>query len=145
MKRVIVVFLVSVMALLGSCAQSDNRTTSNYDDFIQSLTENGFQYSEEEPDTDSFLSVARRPLWIGDDIISVYEYESNSAMEADAACIDKSGFSIDLPDRGAKISWVSNPYFFKKDKMIINYVGVNEQILVFLGESFGKPFAGHTG
>ena len=148
MKRIIALFFLFALPVtllsLVSCTKSDNKETSNYAFFIQLLAENGFQYTEENPDTEfSFLSVARKPVLIGDDIISVYEYESNAAMEADASCIDKSGFSVMLPDRGSNISWVSNPYFYKKDMIIVNYVGENERILAFLSESFGEPFAGH--
>jgi hypothetical protein len=149
MKRILALFshfaLAIALIFLVSCTQSNNNETLDYDAFVQLLTENGFQYTEESPDAAfSFLTVACRPIRIGDDIISVYEYESNEKMEADAACIDKSGFSVKFPDRGTNISWVSDPYFYKRGMIIVNYVGINEDILAFLGENFGEAFAGHT-
>jgi hypothetical protein len=145
MKKVFVLFLIGLLFLLVSCKQADNRTKLDYTAFLALLEKNGIHYYEEVSDADSFLSVERKPIWIGDDTINVYEYESNDEMEADASCIDKNGFSINVPGRNVKISWVSNPYFYKKDLIIVNYVGVNEHILAFLSESFGDSFAGHAG
>ena len=74
-----------------------------------------------EIDNDSFLSVPRKPILIGDEIISVYVYESNKDMEQDSKYIGKDGCSIFRPGNSVEISWVSLPHFFKKDTLIINY------------------------
>ncbi|MCL2766756.1 MAG: hypothetical protein FWD21_03630, partial [Peptococcaceae bacterium] len=89
------------------------------------------------------LSVAVRYLLIGDEVLAIYEYSSKKAMESDADSIDKSGFSVSFPDRSTQVSWVSDPYFFKKDLIIVNYVGTDESIISFLKENFGDQFAGH--
>ena len=136
----------TVLALTACTDKKDDATVGqlgDYDAFLASLTETGFRYNEDKPDTDSFLSVTRKPIWIGDEIISIYEYESSAAMEADAAGIDNSGFSISSQGKHTNVSWVSNPYFFKKDTLIINYVGENDDIIRFLSSKFGTPFAGY--
>ena len=139
--------ILVVLVLVAGCSDKNDNATErqlgDYDAFLVLLTENGFSYTEDKPDTDSFLSVTRRPIWIGDEIISIYEYESRNAMDADAAGIDSSGFSMSSQGRHTNVSWVSNPYFFKKDTLIINYVGENDDIIRFLSSNFGLPFAGY--
>jgi len=115
-----------------------------YTSFIALLVDNGFQPTETGTETDSFLSVPERPVFIDDYIITIFEYSSNALMEADAGYIDASGLSIRVPGKEAKISWVSYPHFFKKDTLIINFVGENERILDFLYANLGKPFAGYS-
>ena len=114
-----------------------------YTTLIALLADNGFLFTETEKETDGFLSVPGRYVYIGDDIITIYEYPSDTLMETDAGYIDISGFSIHVPGKEVHISWVSIPHFFKKDTLIVNYVGMNERILDFLYANFGEPFAGN--
>ena len=125
--------------MFASCKQ-ENHTIASYESFLSLLEEKGFHYVEEKADTRSYLSVERKPIVIGDEIISVFEYGSNTAMEADAACIEPDGYGT---TNGVRISWVSYPYFFKKDTIIVNYVGENERILTFLKKNYGDVFAGY--
>jgi len=128
--------------LLSSCT---NQEKLNYTAFLELLESNGFSFEEIEdnPNHGSMLSVRLKFIGIGDDVIAIYEYASNRTMERDSDTIDKSGFSISRRDGGTHISWMSNPYFFKKDLIIVNYVGENEQIIGFLNKTFGSVFAGH--
>ena len=131
------------MSLFVSCAKKASGDDFDYKALSESLTESGFSYVEETPDSDfSFLSVARQPLIVGDEIISVYEYKSNKDMEKDSKYVDKNGLGISKPGGGVRISWISKPYFFKRGKLIVNYVGEDEKILSFLTEHFGSEFAG---
>jgi hypothetical protein len=116
----------------------------NYKILLALLEANGFSYEEVGTSSiaESFLSVSSKPVYIGDDLLVIYEYDSNEAMESDSSYIDKSGFSIMLPDKGVEISWVSDPYWFYKDFIIVNYVGENVQIINFLHETLSF-FAGH--
>ena len=143
MKKAVAFFMIGTVIMLASCRQDRPEIVSDYAIFLSLLDENGFQYSEEKVDTDSYLSVDRKPIWIDDEIISVFEYESNAAMEEDAAGIDKDGCIISNQGRKTIIDWVSTPYFFKKDTLIISYVGKYERILDFLNKNYGNAFAGY--
>ena len=143
MKKKMLFLCIVSMLLFMSCAKKSADNDFDYKAFLALLTESGFSYVEEELDsTLNFLSVARRPLFIGDEVISVYEYESNQKMEKDSKYVDKNGLGISRPGNGVRISWISTPYFFKKGRLIVNYVGKDEQILNFLTEHLGSEFAG---
>lgn len=157
MKKIIFLILALVICL-SACNSVDEasgitESTDNAlitpieprktESFLEIFDKSGFEYTiGEEKSSDSFFSVERQYILIGDDIISFYEYDTNEAMEADAACVDSGGCSINVPGRSVCISWVSLPHFYKKDNVIINYVGENEQILDFLEENYGEEFAG---
>ena len=142
MKKAVAIIVIGLVVVMTSCKQGSPQTVSDYADFLSLLEEYGFQFSEDKADVASYLSVERKPVWIDDEIVSVFEYESNAAMEADASGIDRGGYTINNQGRYTHIDWVSTPYFFKKDTLIINYVGENERILAFLYESYGTAFAG---
>jgi len=150
MKKRTFSFILSAIFILGclfGCAAAREEGL-DYSAFLELLAENGLQYDEAEPYACSFLYRTCNPVLIADEIISVYEYDSNAAMEADAACISRDGFSISFPDsedgfgRAVNISWIALPHFFKKDTILVNYVGEDERILAFLRENLGAEFAG---
>lgn len=134
--------MLAALLLLSSCAKDTKESKSDYAAFLGLLTENEFQYTEEKPNADSFLSVEQKPIFIGEEIISIYEYNSTQEMEKDSAYIDKDGCGISRPGEEVKIDWISSPHFFKQDTLIINYVGEDELILKFLTENYGAEFAG---
>ena len=116
----------------------------DYAAFTDLLRENGLSVRE-EPTGDGFLSVESKAVWVGENLLSVYEYPSNKDMEKDAQHIHPGGASFDFPEEGrsAKVSWASYPHFFKKDLLIVLYVGEDEELVGFLREHLGEPFAGY--
>jgi len=122
----------------------------NYAAFLELLESSGFTFEEAYTNPPDWLSVGTRIIRIGDELITIYEYDSNEAMENDSVFISPSGFSIERPDPtnegysfGVEISWVSWPYWFKRDYVIVLYVGENRLIIDILTEIFGNNFAGH--
>ena len=113
--------------------------------FLELLKGNGFIYDDiidGAQGLDGILSDNAKTIILGDEIISVYEYNSNEEMEMDAGYISTDGFGITSPNSGVQISWVSTPYWFKSDMIVVLYVGENNKIIDFLLETFGQPFAG---
>ena len=64
-------------------------------------------------------------------------------MEEDASYIHEGGTSYN-GENAAEISWVSYPHFFKKDNIIVLYVGENLETINALEEIIGLQFAGYT-
>jgi hypothetical protein len=40
------------------------------------------------------------------------------------------------------INWVSDPHFYRTDKLLTLYIGTNEEIIELLNEGLGPQFAG---
>ena len=137
MKRLVGVLLVVV--LMSSCGIGEPKM--DYPGFLSLLSDNGIQYTE-APAEDSFLSVPRRPVTIGDETIGVYEYKNNKLMEFDAGYIDPKAECVTLPEKTSCLTWISYPYFFKQGRIIVNYDGENQVLIDLFTQTFGESFAG---
>jgi len=129
----------------------------DYTYFLEVLRDSGFHYRliETTSAENGFLSVEQKVVLVADTEIQfsetdyermmVYEYSSTELMESDSENIGSDGYSIYNQYTGtiSYITWVQSPYFFKKDLIIVNYVGDNERIIGFLKDTFGDVFAGH--
>jgi len=124
--------------------KTDKAETLNYENFLTLLENNGFAIGDELPEENDWFSVIGKIVVIDGAPFYVYEYASNSAMEKDSKYVGSSGYSINNTDAGcsAEIDWVSTPHWFKKDVLIVLYVGEDERIIDFLKETFGNVFAG---
>ena len=78
----------------------------------------------------------RRILANGSEI-AIYEFEEADYADEIAKTISPDGQRVGL----SFISWISKPHFYKKGKIIIQYVGEDLEILERLGDILGKPIA----
>jgi len=118
----------------------------DYAAFLELLAKDGFSFVEHEkaPAEHSILSVGYTTIYIDGKSITIYEYVSNALMETDSDYIDKSGHLISFPDRDIENTYISYPHFFKKDKIIVRFIGADERILKFLKTNLGGAFAGYS-
>lgn len=63
-------------------------------------------------------------------------------MEKDASYVSPDGFSYKTGFKNVSISWISKPHFFKRDNIIVLYVGEDKDIINHLENLLGKQFAG---
>ena len=155
MKKILPFFYIAIalfLLLLASCgnagdsSEKRNGDLMNYVTFLELVSDSGFIYEEggEIGFPDSHLSVSCKTIMMGNnEIISVYEYPTEEEMENDSKYIDISGSSFHFPNKDTKVSWPSYPHFFKKELLIVNYVGESAEILSFLKKTLGGPFAGY--
>lgn len=142
MKRIVLISLliVTIIFLFG-CSKQISDTA--YQDLMSNLEKMDFSIATEDVEKD-ILQGQRKWLTINEnENISVYLYESNEKMEEDASYVDKGGSSYTNGIKNVEVSWVSYPHFFKKDNIIVLYVGENPEIISALAELLGAQFAGH--
>ncbi len=92
-----------------------------------------------------FLPTTRKRMVLGEEAIDIYLYSNNKKMEKDSENIDSGGCqytSTGIFSKNFNVSWVSEPHFYKKGKIIVLYVGTNEKIISDLKDIFGEEFAG---
>lgn len=70
--------------------------------------------------------------------VQVFEYPSAAAAEAQAALVSPNGRTI----AAVKPHWLGPPHFFRSGKLIVLYVGNDEQVLRALQARLGPAFAG---
>lgn len=141
MKKIVLIILLIVTAIfLFACSKQISDTA--YKDLITNFEKMDFSIAAEDVEKD-ILQGQRKWLTInGNENISVFLYESNEKMEEDASYVDKGGSSYNNGKNDVQISWVSLPHFFKKDNIIVLYVGENLEIINALEDLLGPQFAG---
>ena len=70
--------------------------------------------------------------------IQVFEYESAEAMEQEAAQVAPDGGSVGT----SMMMWMDAPHFYKTGRIIVLYVGSDENMLNLLRQVIGDQFAG---
>lgn len=70
--------------------------------------------------------------------IIVYEYNSGSDLAKDAARISGNGSFID----GKQYAWQGAPHFYKNGRVLVLYLGSDQNTLALLSYVVGQPFAG---
>lgn len=142
-KKIILILLLLITTIsLFGCSKQISETA--YNDLITNLEKMDFSIIAEDVEED-ILQGQRKWLTINEkENITVYLYESNEMMEEDASYIHEGGISYNNGKNDIKISWVSYPHFFKKDNIIVLYVGEDLEIINALEEIVGLQFAGYT-
>lgn len=136
----ILLFVMLSISFWGCSKQIEEKT---YLDFITKLNKLNFKIEAEDVEED-ILQGQRKWLTLNEEEhISVYLYENNEKMEEDASYIDSGGASYDNGKNSVKISWASLPHFYKKDNMIVLYVGQNVDITNALEQIVSVQFAGY--
>ena len=112
--------------------------------FASLLRRSGFRVAEIGlMERHEVLAGERRYILLeGGELFNTYQYGSNAETEKESRYIDRGGCSFTSPDSAMKVTWVSEPHFFKKGRIIVCYVGTNEKILRLLNKAFGPEFAG---
>ena len=111
----------------------------NYDKFINILKTQGYTVNEimqsENETRHTFFSVYQQYCDVNGQRISVYEFPDVSTADSQAKTISKDGFSIG----NAMISWIDKPHFYKQGKLIVGYIGSNNELLGSLKKILGEP------
>ncbi len=141
MKKIVLIIILIITAIFAfACSKQISDTA--YKDLITNFEKMDFSITAEDVDKD-ILQGQRKWLTINEnENISVFLYESNEKMEEDASYVNKGGSSYNNGKNDVQISWVSLPHFFKKDNIIVLYVGENLEIINALEELLGPQFAG---
>jgi hypothetical protein len=84
-----------------------------------------------------FLSVSAQLLQVNGADIQVFEYGSATRADSDASKVSPMGSPIGQ----SQVSWMDTPHFYKRDRVIVLYVGHSADVLRMLEEVLGAPFA----
>jgi hypothetical protein len=140
MKAKLLVLIVGLLAFVITACSSTAApgTPESADELIAALEAQGLGVSKGQRLEADLFSVPALLLEGAEGSLQVMEYSDQAAAEADAGMVDASGSSIGT----AQPFWVDVPHFFKSGKLIVLYVGSDEQVLSTLEAVFGPQFAG---
>jgi len=85
-----------------------------------------------------FFSVSGQILAVEGEDVQVFRYATAAAARREAGRVSPDGSSVGT----STMSWMSTPHFFRKDNLIVIYVGDNAAVLRALAAVLGAQFAG---
>lgn len=156
MKRYmgLLLMIVCVIALNGCNKNNAAETETNsrmegaVEDISALFTEKGYSVECESVEQ-QILSGERYRVVLDGDLdkqIVVYVYDNSEEASTDAGYIDESGEYVIVTDgemaTRTDIEWTSVPHYYLHDNMIVQYVGLDENILALLSQFCGEQFAG---
>jgi hypothetical protein len=96
-----------------------------------------------------FFSMPRQVITVNDAEVVVMEYADMATAEAEAAFVSPDGGKFSIPDRSKPwvvmtrlIDWSATPHFYKRGRLIVQYVGDNPAVIGALETVLGPQFAG---
>jgi hypothetical protein len=145
--------LLPIALLLASCGTSANARKDapalDYAAFVERLRGAGAAVEQEGDIAASPFSLPlARSIRVNGQHVAVYEYQSASAAQADAARLSPDGGTYTTRDpSGAQqssiiIDWESRPRWYQAGRLIILYVGIDSAMATLLERQLGAPFAG---
>jgi hypothetical protein len=146
-RSILGILLLTVLLLVSGCTKSKPQLTEDNEkdlaNMITYLEDQGYESSVEEADSDIFPGIRMR-IKIESEVLEVYLYKNPTILEEVASGIGKDGSSYQNKSKTKviEISWVSEPHFFKRNTMMVQYIGENENILKLLTAYLGPQFAG---
>jgi hypothetical protein len=113
-------------------------SVTDYASLIDSLRAAGVNVEPQGEVDQPFFSVKGRMIKVHSEDVQVFEYSTASAADAEAALVSPDGRGVGR----TKLHWVGPPHFYKKEKVLVLYIGDNDQVLKALEAVLGPQFAG---
>jgi len=126
--------------LVSSCAKNtqENKNVMDYDNFVQEMAKDSVKIEMSGQLTESFIGAVPKIIKIDNAEAQIFEYSNESEMERNSAEINSDGSSVG----NTMITWIDKPHFFKRGKIIMLYLGKDNNTLAKIEKILGKQFAG---
>ena len=134
--------IIAVVLIVGSVFYIINKANSNEAldaiAFFDKLEKYEPGIRAENTSKVIFFNVEAKNIKIGEGKIQIFEYPSAEEMEKEASRISDDGYQV----KNVMINWIKPPHFYKKDSLLIVYLGENRSIMDELEKIVGKQFKG---
>jgi hypothetical protein len=110
----------------------------DYDGLASALRAQGARVEPGEPVEQPFFSVRGRFLRVNGEDVQVFQYASAEAVATEAARVSPDGGTIGT----SKPFWAGPPHFYRRDRLIVLYVGENAAVRTPVERVMGPQFAG---
>ena len=131
--------LVILTALQTPAPGASTRFTS--DDLMRALRREGVAvtgHGRAARDAFPFLAPRAIRLSVAGDEVDVFEYATAAAARNEMAHVSPTGSPVGT----YQVTWLAPPRFYRKDRVIVLYVGTNPAVVRALDAILGPPFAG---
>jgi hypothetical protein len=142
-QNMVSVFLSLFLLFAGSCSEATPSpvggvVVEDHTSLVAALQAAGAVVEIGDPIIQTFFDPEGRVIKVNGQDVQVFEYESNEAMEAEAAQVKQNGGTI----KNEMIMWTDVPHFYKTGRIIALYLGVDESLTSLFEKVMGRQFAG---
>jgi hypothetical protein len=138
--------IAAVLTTVAGCDHTNPGGPSSLqttDGLVQALSKQGLVVVDrgtEPRESFPFFSIQSRRINAAGEDVHVFEYPTAAAMMSDAAKVSPTG----TPIGQTQITWIAPPRFYRKDQLLVLYVGSDARVIDALAVVLGRPFAGAT-
>ena len=127
---------------VSSCGANSVEPTelTSIDGFVRALQQQGANATRADTLPRSaypFFSIAARRIVVNGADVQVFAYTNTTRADTDASHVSPTG----TPIGQSQISWMDTPHFYKRDRLIVLYVGHSVDVMKPLEAVLGPPFA----
>ena len=122
----------------SGAAPASNGSVTDADSLIAHLRESGFRAERADRISQPFFRPTAVVVRVNDEEMQVYEYGDEQTAVTEASRVGANGRSVGTN----QVGWIAPPHFFRKRKLLVVYLGSNEQALLTIRGLLGKQFAG---
>ena len=140
--------ILLTIAIVVSCAGGTTPDTStapaaepaslNATTLARSLRTAGLNVQDAGTVQQPFFTVPAQVYQVEGRDLQVYEFATPADAERAASQVAPTGSPIGT----SMVTWMAPPHFFRKDRLIANYIGTSDKVLSELQRIFGPQFAG---
>ena len=134
---IVIVFILTITSIIYVMNTSNNESFS-YESLFNNLKKYDPSIKESNVTKEIFFKVPAKVIKVGEDKIQIYEYPSAEEMEKEALMISEEGYKV----KNVIINWFKSPHFYKRNKILILYLGDDENIKNELERIVGNEFIG---
>lgn len=138
--------LVLLLMVVAAIAVVIQVSATSYADVRDTLRGRGAQVQEDGIGTDTFLGGVDHRLTVNAAGVDVFEYRTALGASLDAASISPDGSTISrrFGPFGSTtiIDYVAPPHWFHVGRVLVRYVGRDDNVLALLRAVLGAQFAG---
>lgn len=140
----LLILSVFVLAMFTGCtSKNDSKDTFYIEQFQSEMKAKNYKFQiQDVGESKHFIPTTRKRMIFDNGALDIYLFNSNDKMENEAKHIDSDGSGYSNGSRSMQIDWISEPHFYKKGNIIVQYVGKDEKVISDLEDILGKQFAG---
>ncbi len=152
-RKVLIWGLLVIISLIGAIGCSRLENEFGLEEFEKKMKEKGYEYEMKYTEWGVLDSQGNYEMKLDDNIIVdgtqfifydtqivIYPYENNKEVEKIASTINKDASEIIFGGLPLQPEWHRTPHFYKKGRIIVQYVGEDEKIISDLKEIMGDIF-----
>jgi hypothetical protein len=115
--------------------QGDDNTIGGYGEFVDALRNEGAQVEPQEAVKQPFFDISGTVVLVNGNQVQVFDFGEENFQRAASEQISADGFTIGA----TAVDWVDQPNFWAKDRIIVLYVGRDQETIALLNRFLGEP------